>query len=766
MSLVARHSSLATFRPGLSLILLLFYALTATPEQLTIERIFDAPDLAGPSLRRIEITPDGSRILFLKPTRDEPGRFDLWEYDVEAKRSRLIVDSRVIGGQDETLSEEETARRERQRIASLSGIVDYQLAEDGTKLLIPSGGDLFLYNFSADPDQPLQQLIDTGEFETDARLSPDGRHVAFVRDQDLYLMDLGNRRVRRLTTDGGGVIRNGTAEFVAQEEMHRHTGYWWSPDSRRIAFTRVDETPVAIAERFEILADRIEVRSQRYPAAGTRNAIVGLEVVDLKTNVTRRMDLGEVADIYLARVTWFPDSVHLAVQRQSRDQKRIDLLRVDSRNGRASVLLTEHSDTWIEIHDDLVFLDQKEQFIWASDRTGYRHLYLYDYGGQLIQPLTAGAWMVVGERGEPGVLGVDEQTNRIYFMATRKGPLERQLYSVPITGDEPGELIELTKRQGWHRVELSVGAGLYVDTFSNPDTPPQVSLHTLDRRKLAYIEKNPLDETHPFYPFKGDHGGEEFGSIPAEDGQLLYYRLLRPIGFEPSRKYPTVVEVYGGPRGQRVTRSWMGSPRATGGYWRRILAQDGYLVFAIDNRGTGFRGEDFDSPLYGRLGEIELRDQVRGVEYLKSLPFVDPTRIGIFGWSYGGYMALIAMTRAGELFAAGVAGAPVTDWRLYDTHYTERYLDSPQRNPDGYRLSSVIAHADGLRGPLLIIHGMADDNVLFTHSTMLFETLQDQGTPFEVMVYPGAKHGVLRQPSKGTHAYRIIKRFFDRHLKP
>ena len=745
-------------------ILLNATAATAQPEaieRLTVARMFAAPDLSGPRLRDPKFSPDGRYVTYLQGKADNKDQLDLWAFDTRSGQARLLVDSRAFGGDDERLSAEEAARRERQRTASLSGIVEYKFASDGKRLLVPLGGDLYVYDLGAKA-AAVRRLTTTDAYETDARFSPRGRYVSFIRDQDLFAIDLDTGKEQALTTDGEGLIGNGVAEFVAQEEMDRDTGYWWSLDDKRIAFTRIDDSPVQEVERFEINADGARMFRQRYPAAGTPNTRVELKVLELDSSQVTPVNLGD-ADTYLARVTWFPDSRRLAVQRQSRDQKRLDLLKIDTDSGNASTLLSETSNSWIELHDDLRFLEKRDAFIWASRRSGYRHLYLYDLDGKLIRPLTAGAWMVVGDGTENGLVGVDETKGIVYFSANEASPLERHLYATSLNTRDANQVRRISKEAGWHDARLLPGAKRYLDLWSSPEQPPTASLRSLDGKVQRWLVRNALDSTHPYQPFMASHVKEEFGSLKAEDGQTLYYRLLKPANLQPGKRYPVVLDTYGGPHFQYVRKDWMGGARATQGYFRQVLAQQGFVVFTLDNRGSGFRGEAFDTAINGRLGKIEVQDQLRGVEFLKTQSYVDGDRIGIMGWSYGGYMTLMALTTT-SAFKAGVAGAPVTDWRLYDTHYTERYLGLPGANNDSYEQSGVLAHTDSLHGSLLLVHGMADDNVLFTNSTMLMQRLQAQNKPFDLMTYPGSKHGLIRVPQTGRHYYEMVVRFFRERL--
>jgi dipeptidyl-peptidase-4 len=726
--------------------------------ELTIDRLFDAPALAGPTIVGLKISPDGSRVTYLQGKPDDKDRLDLWEYNLREGHARVLVDSKSLAPTKEKLSDEELNRRERQRTAALSGILEYSFAPSGRALLFPLGGHLYYCDLTKPAKDAVVEINHSSSFASDAAISPAGGYVAFVRDQNLHVYDIAKGQGKALTNDGGGPIKNGMAEFVAQEEMDRSTGYWWAPDDRHIAFARVDETPVKITERFEIAADNVATFAQRYPAAGGPNVSIRLGVTDVQSGAVTWIDLGNETDFYLARVNWLPDGKTLAIQRESRDQRKLDLLFADIDTGQSRVVLTETSKTWIDLHNELSFLAHSREFIWASSRDGNRHLYLYDYEGHLLRQLTAGAWNVDDFRMR-AIKGIDEKNRLVYFTATEKSPTERQLYSTSLDTADPNKVNRISQEDGVHGITMSADAGFYVDDFTNNAQPPQVALYGADGKLRAHLLENHLNAQHPDAPYLADNSVGEIGTLSAADGQTLYYRLFKPLHFDPAKRYPAIVDVYGGPGTQRVLDNWMGSS------FTQILTRAGYVVFQLDNRGSAFRGTAFQAPIHGKLGDVEVTDQVQGARWLAAQDFVDPSRIGVWGWSYGGYMTLMLMFKAPDVFHAGVAGAPVTDWSLYDTHYTERYLDRPQDNAAGYTASSVLPYANGLKGKLLVMHGMADDNVLFLHSTKLFRKLQDLGKPFDVMVYPGAKHGLVRQHD-GRHAYATIKRFFDENLRP
>jgi dipeptidyl-peptidase 4 len=730
----------------------------ANSAELTIDRLFDAPALAGPTIVGLKISPDGSRVTYLQGKADDKDRLDLWEYNIRDGQARVLVDSKALAPHDEKLSDEEIGRRERQRTAALSGILEYTFAPSGDALLFPLSGKLYYYEIATAAKKALVLPIDTHGFATDATISPAGGYVAFVRDQNLYVYDIAAKREKALTTDGGGAVKNGMAEFIAQEEMDRSTGYWWAPDGRHIAFARVDESPIKVTERFEIAADNVSTFAQRYPTTGGPNVLIKLGVIDIKSGAITWVDLGADKDIYLARVNWLPDGKTLAIQRQSRDQRTLDLLFADIATGKSRVILTETSKTWIDLNDELTFLKNSREFIWASARDGYTHLYLYNDDGHFIRQLTAGNW-VVDDFRKRAIKGLDEKNRIVYFTATEKSPTERHLYSTSLDTQDPHTVRRISQEDGVHGISMSPDTHVYVDDFSSSAQPPQVSLRSSDGTLTAWLLENRLDAQHPIAPYLADNSIPEFGILTASDGQTLYYRLFKPRHFDPSKRYPAIVDVYGGPGVQRIVDNWNGSS------FTQILTRAGYVVFQLDNRGSASRGTAFQAPIHDQLGVAEVADQVQGARWLGSQSFVDPARIGVWGWSYGGYMTLMLMFKAPDVFKAGVSGAPVTDFALYDTHYTERYLDRPQDNGAGYAASSVLPYAKDLKGNLLVMHGMADDNVLFLNSTKLFRKLQDLGKPFEVMVYPGAKHGLMRQ-NDGRHGYKMIKRFFDENLKP
>lgn len=712
-------------------------------EPLTLERVFADPALDGSSPRELQLSPDGGLATFLRNRDDDAQRFDLWAVDAATGQSRMLVDSEALGTGAE-LSEEELMRRERARLSGVRGIVSYQWSPDGETILVPLDGDIYL----AEPDGDARRLTETEATELDAQVSQTGRYVSFVRDSNLYRIDVETGDELRLTPDGGEAISWGVAEFVAQEEMSRTVGHWWSPDDRYLVAARVDETPVDLVTRTAIGAEGTRVFEQRYPVAGSANAIVDLFVLTPHGETRTPIDLGEEDDIYVARVDWSADGSMIFVQRQSRDQRRLDMLAVDPATGVSEILFTETAESWINLHDNLRPLDDGS-LIWSSQRDGFSHIYHWQ-GGRWRQ-LTRGEWEV------EDVLGIDSERGRIYFTGNRNVPIEQHVYWVDM--NDPGDPAQITEDGWWNEAVMNDSATGALIFRSNSDQPRQVYLADAEGRTLAQIEENALDGDHPYAPHLDSHRTPTFGTIAAQDGTPLYYRMITPE-LEPGRRYPVFVQVYGGPGvGRQARQIWARQTPL-----QQYLVDQGWIVFSIDNRGSPNRGKVFEDHINRAMGTVEVTDQLTGLDWLQAQPFVDPERIGVYGWSYGGYMVLHMLQAAPGRFAAGVSGAPVTRWELYDTHYTERYLGNPTIDPRPYERGNPVTNAEALADPLLLIHGMADDNVIFEHSTVYMGRLQEAAIPFELMVYPGATHRVSGE-DRQVHMWRTITDFLDRHVR-
>lgn len=707
--------------------------------ELTFERVFASPSLDGPTPRKAKLSPDGRWLTLLRNRANDRDRYDLWGFDRESGEWSMLVDSKKLGSGRE-LSEDEKMQRERARVGSLKGIIDYQWTADGTGLLVPIDGDIYL----ARPGGEVQRLTDTEESELNPALSETGRYLSFVRDRQLWIGEVG-QTAEPVTPKEGADIRWGEAEFVAQEEMDRLAGYWWSPDDKRIAVERFDESGVGIVTRAAIGATGTRVYEQRYPVAGSANVLVDLYVMNPDGTERVKVDLGANPDIYLARVNWAPDGSALYVQRVNRDQTVIDVLKVDPATGASSVLFTEHAaveDYWVNVTNNYKWLDDGS-LVWWSERDGYGHLYRYAKGKWT--QLTKGEWVVTD------LVGIDQQAGRIFIRTTKDSVLAPQVYALPLAGGKPERLTDL---EFSNAATMDRKGQTLLVTRSNDTTPPQSYLADQKGQRIAWIEENRLDGSHPYAPFVASHRPTQYGTLSAEDGTPLHWEMVTPE-LEPGKRYPVYFYHYGGPHAQVVSKGWDGA-------LRQAIVDKGYIWFAIDNRGSANRGVKFEQPIYHAMGGVEVRDQKVGAEYLKSLPFVDPGKIAISGWSYGGYMTLKQLQAEPGLYAAGIAGAPVTKWELYDTFYTERYMGTPQKDGEAYVGSSALPDATKLSDPLLLVHGMADDNVVFENSTALIAELQGANVPFEMMLYPGYTHRVSGEKIS-PHFYNTVFRFLAAH---
>ncbi|WP_068072654.1 S9 family peptidase [Novosphingobium lentum] len=716
-------------------------AATAAAPTLSLERVFASPSLAGPVPRAAKLSPDGRWLTLLRNRADDRERYDLWGFDRQTGQWTMLVDSLKLGSGRE-LSEAEKMQRERQRIGDLKGIVSYDWAADGKALLVPLDGDLYL----AGLDGSTRKLTDTQQTVLNPRLSPKGGYIAFVRDQRLWAGPVGGAPASAISpAESAATVHWGEAEFVAQEEMARFTGFWWAPDDTRIAVERFDEAPVGVVTRAAIGADGTRTYDQRYPVAGSANADVSLWLMAPDGSGKVAVDLGPDKDIYVARVDWAHDGRTLYVQRQSRDQTRLDMLSVDPVTGKSRVLFSEKAaaKSWVNLSSDYKFLDDGS-LVWWSERDGYGHLYHYAKGKW--RQLTHGKWVVTA------LAGIDQKARRVYFTGTRDDVLATQIYAIDL--DQPGEPARLSDPAFVNGATMDKAGKTLLVSRSADGQPPQSYIADGTGKRLAWIEENRAEAAHPYAPYLAAHRPATFGTIPAADGTPLHWMMITPP-LEPGKHYPVFTYHYGGPTAQVVTKGWQGA-------LAQAIVAKGYIYFAIDNRGSDNRGVAFASAIWRAMGSVEVADQAAGARYLKTLDFVDPARISTFGWSYGGYMTIKMLEADPGVWAAGIAVAPVTKWELYDTHYTERYLGTPQQDGAVYAASDAMADTAKIRDPLLIIHGMADDNVVFENSSAIIAKLQGEAVPFEMMLYPGFTHRISG-PKVSRHLYETMFRFLDRH---
>jgi dipeptidyl-peptidase-4 len=754
-------------------------AQTTVADDLTLESIFASPTFFGQSFQGGRWAESGPLVRYIERD-DETEATDLVEYNLETDMRTVLIDGDDLAKPDGE---------------GLIQIEDYAYSADRSRVLLYTDservwrlntkGYYYVYDLESGAVTPIADRADG--LQMFAKFNPAGDRVAFVRDRDLFVTDLSTGEETRLTDTGspGGII-NGTFDWVYEEEFGLRDGFRWSPDGRHIAFFQLDESATRDFQMTDFRTLYPEYVRFRYPKAGEVNSEIRIGVIDMQSgdHAIRFFDTdtwnegGEETE-YLALMDWTPaiDGEHYVwMARMNRDQNDLDLLYGDPASMTTEVVLEETSDTWIDVETGfsdldmgtITYLDDGERFVWRSDRDGYSHLYLYENDGRFVRQLTSGDWDVtsfhgIDEAADGGGIGA------IYVTGTRESPLERHLYRVPFgtegTNGQGAEPVKITERPGWHRVNTSADLRYYIDVYSNVTTPPVTSLHTIDGDLVTVLEAN---EDLAATVAALDLAPVEFMTVPAADGTPLNAYLLKPRDFDASEEYPLLVHTYGGPGSQEVRNAWGGTERL----WHYMLAeQHGILVAGVDNRGTGGRGKDFKGQVYKKLGVLEAEDQIAAAQWFGEKEWVDEDRMGIWGWSYGGYLALLAMLYENgtvdgpETYDLGVAVAPVTTWRYYDTIYTERYLSTPQRNPEGYDLGSPVTYAENMTDEqdLLIVHGDFDDNVHVQNTVVMADALQAANKQFDMMIYPGRNHGIYGGSTR-YHLFTMLTDFITENL--
>ncbi|GAB3640755.1 S9 family peptidase [Spirosoma arcticum] len=638
-------------------------------------------------------------------------------------------------------------------------IDDYQLSADEQKLLLTtqeeriyrrsSKAEFYVYDLTTKQLQPLSK----GGKQQYATFSPDGKRVAFMRDNNLFVTDLSVSKETQLTTDGKrNAIINGGADWVYEEEFSMARAFEWSPDSRRVAWIRFDESRVAEYD-MQLWGGLYPVEYRfKYPKAGEANSLVTVWIAEVLSGKKVQAQTATETDIYLPRIQWTKNANLLSIRRLNRLQNKLDLLHVNATTGQATTVVTESSPTYVDLEftDDLTYLNDGKSFLWSSERSGYKHLYLYDLSGKLTQPVTSGSFEVAS------IAGVDEKNSTIYYTSTEVSPLERHLYRIGLDGQNKQRL---TKLPGTYTANFNPDFSYYLLYHASMDSPTRVTLRgtqTTDDRRI--LESNDA--------LKGRLTGyalapKQFFQSKAADGTPLNGWMIKPADFDASgaKKYPVLMFVYGGPGSQTVKDDW----DTRDYFWYQTLAQKGYIIVSVDGRGTGGRGNAFRTATYAQLGKLETDDQISAARQLKTLPYVDPARVGIWGWSYGGYMTALCMTLGADVFKAGISVAPVTNWRFYDSIYTERYLKRPQENAGGYDDNSPVTHAAKLRGPYLLVHGTGDDNVHFQNSIAFEDALITAGKQFQSFYYPNRNHGIYGGNTR-LHLYQMMTDFVEKNL--
>jgi len=702
---------------------------------LTVHSIWGTREFAS-DLVSLTWTKDGTAYTTVET--DSAGRTDLYRVDaLSGKQERLVRGADLVPpGASQPVAVEE-----------------YRFSSDGARLLVFTNsarvwrqntkGTYYVWDLQA------KRLIPVSAqpgYQMFAKFSPDGRMVAFVRANNIYVTDLTTGAETAVTADGNENVINGTSDWVYEEELNLRDAFRWSPDGRRIAFWRLDQT--AIRPFYLLNADSLypELVPVRYPKAGTPNSEVKIGVVDLATRRTAWVDLGSDKDVYVAAMDFAGSGDEVWLTRLNRHQNRLDLVLADATSGASRTIMADSDAAWVDAHEPRWIAGGK-QFLFESERDGYQQVYLFDRAGALVRRVTPGGWDVLQ------VYGVDEKRQVLYFTGAIDGPLGRPLLAIGLDGKG---LKRLSAEPGSHGIEFAPTFQLYVDTYSRAGVPPVQTLRRADGKVVRPLADNAslsakvagLGLSRP-----------EFLTIKTADGVELNAWIIKPKGFDPSHRYPLLLTVYGGPGSQTVTDGWGGASYL----WHEMVAQDGYLVASVDNRCTGARGARFKKQTYLHLGRYESADQIAAARWFAAQSYVDPDRIGIWGWSYGGYMSSLSMFRGAGVFKAALAVAPVTDWRFYDSIYTERYMRTPQENPAGYAESAPLAYADSLKGHFLLVHGTGDDNVHFQNSVRLVERLEAANRQFEMRIYPNKTHAIAGGNTR-ENLYGLFTAWLEKNL--
>ena len=630
---------------------------------------------------------------------------------------------------------------------------DYSFSEDEKKVLLPTETES-IYRYSSrsnyyvyDRETKIAEELSEGKQRL-AQFSPDASKVAFVKENNIFIKDIINNTELQITFDGEiNKIINGATDWVYEEEFAFDNGMQWNASGNKIAYYRFDEEKVPEFS-MDLFTDLYPSQSQfKYPKAGETNSTIELFIYDLDSNKTTKANINTEEEFYIPRIKWTLDENVLSVQRMNRHQNQLDFILVDAKDGSSQTIFTENDAAYIDVTDNLTFLNDGKYFIWTSEKSGYNHIYLYNLKGKQVRQITKGNYDVTD------FYGIDESNNTVYFASSERSPMHRDVYAVQLNGKNKKTL---TNKIGTNSATFSTNYKYFINQYSNANTPYYFSLFDAKGNEVRILKDNSnLKNSLSEYAL----GQKEFFNFKTTEGIDLNGWMMKPHNFDETKQYPVFMYLYGGPGSQQVTDSWGGSNFL----WYQMLTQQGYIVACVDNRGTGARGSEFKKCTYQQLGKLETEDQIEANRYLANLSYVDSSRIGIFGWSYGGYMSSLCLLKGANEFKMAIAVAPVTNWRYYDSIYTERYMRTPQENASGYDDNSPINHVEKLKGKYLLVHGSADDNVHYQNTMEMTNALVNANKQFDLFIYPNKNHGIYGGYTR-LHLFTKMTNFIKENL--
>ena len=698
----------------LYLALISLSVLTAQQKQpFNLEELYSTTAFDEHPIQNIEWMPDSDAFTYTKKS-NETEYFDIYRHDIQAGKTSVFVKGSDLKYKNVLIK-----------------MSSYHWTHDGQYLLI-AGPSASIWRHSSQAPyylmnvrtKKIKALAHDSAHLRNVKLSPDGTMVGYVRNHNIYVMNISSGVETALTDDGTENILNGEFDWVYEEEFGLADAWRWSPDSKKIAFWKFDQTAV---KEFNLVDETFlynKISKLKYPKVGGQNATIKIGVVDLKKQKTKWMDLGKNGDIYIPRIFWTNSSSSMAMVRLNKEQNHLDMLMANTRTGRTKTIISDDDPCYVDVQHDISFLRHKDEIVFSSESSGYRHAYIYDYSGKLLQQVTKGDWEVTE------IVGVDETESWLYFYGKKDSPLEQNIYRVGLDGND---LTRISPQAGWHTPLFSPDYKYFIDTYSNVTTPSITVLNNTEGSLIRVLDEGRIEALtgrNIVYP--------QFKKVMTDDGIELNAYLIKPHNFDSNKKYPVLVYGYGGPGSQKVVNRW-GDYRSK---WHQYMSEQGYLIFCLDNRGTGGRGKAFKNLSYGDLSKWSVYDQIEGAKYLSSLPFVDQDRLGFWGWSGGGYLTIALMTRAADYFKVGISVAPVTDFRTYDTIWAERHMGMLNKNKVGYEKANLNNYADLLKGKLLIIHGTQDDNVHYQNTLFFIDRCVELNKPVDSFFYPNRNHSI------------------------